>query len=810
MNKTVHPLPLVLISAALLSLEISLMRVLKVEGFGNFTYGAIALALTGFGTSGTIISLFRDRVRNREGELFFWACCCFVFFLGAGFFLSSKIVFDPLIIVWDRSQIIRLILRYTFYAVPFTAGSAAVICAFLVMKSGRAYFFNLTGSSFGIAVTVLLMYALRPEKILAVSLSLGLSGLIACMIRSERRQKHAVFFPAAVLCSVAGFLLFFLSGIRVLPYKGEQLALNLPDARIVYSRVSPYGSMDVVESKKLRIAPGLSYRFKGRLPPQHALFIDGDLLSAMDSITDDRLPDYLRYQVQTAAYVLHKNSRVLIAGLGGGIPVERAVINGAVRVTVCEGNPFLPDILTVAFSGFNGNFFNNKRITIKKTDARSLITSGKEQFDIIDIPVTAGSMQTVGGIYSTDTNYLLTIEAFRDYLNGIDKKGVVAATLPLKQPPRNLLKLTAVAKEALIREHLDAGQNLIVLRSWQFGTVLMKKEPFTGLEIRNIKSFCSRMFFDLVYYPGMKPEEANRFNIVEDTAYYKNTGRIITEGPRFTRSYLFNISPPTDNKPYFSYFFRPGTIPYLFKTTGKKWLFVVEGGYIVLFTTFIATVVIAGVFILLPPIVRRHQIEVGRSKVVMYFSLIAAGYMFIEILLMQKFAKFIANPLYSNSTIIAALLVFSGAGSFFADRLGIKQRRGALMQITASISVYLLCILFFSDRLFLLIVRASMALKLGMAVLLTAPAGFSMGFYFPAALSELREHSPYSLPWAWSVNGFLSVISSTGVVLAASNIGFLLTGSAAVGFYWLALLFFPSVKSSSHVGGSCKDSNRVN
>jgi len=414
-------------------------------------------------------------------------------------------------------------------------------------------------------------------------------------------------------------------------------------------------------------------------------------------------------------------------------------------------------------------------------------------------------MQTVGGIYSTDTNYLLTIEAFRDYLNGIDKKGVVSATLPLKQPPRNLLKLTVVAKEALMREHLDAGQNLIVLRSWQFGNVLMKKEPFTGLEIKNIKSFCKRMFFDLVYYPGMKPEEANRFNIVQDAAYYKNAGRIITENRRFIRSYLFNIRPPTDTKPYFSYFFRPGTIPHLFKTTGKKWLFVVEGGYIVLFATFIATVAIAVVFILLPPILRRHKIEAGGSKVVLYFSLIAAGYMFIEVLLMQKFLKFITNPLYSNSTIIAALLVFSGAGSFFADRLRIKQRRAALLRITVFISVYFLCILFFSDRLFLLIVRASMALKLGMAVLLTAPAGFFMGFYFPTALSELREHSSYSLPWAWSVNGFFSVIASTGVVLAASNIGFIVTGMAAVCFYGLALLFYPSMDLRVRTGVSVKN-----
>jgi len=793
MKKTAYPLSLFLVSSALLSLEISLMRVLKVEGFGNFTYGAIALALTGFGTSGTLISLFRERLVNREWELFFGAICGFIFFLGAGFLLSSKVVFDPLVIVWDRSQIMRLVLRYIFYALPFTAGSAAVICTFLVMKSGRAYFFNLTGSSFGIGVTIIFMYVLGPDRILAVSLCLGIFSLITCMVQKADvlRRAPALLLTVAFGSVAAGCILFFAGEINILPYKAEQLALNLPDARAVYSRVSPYGSLDVIESKTLRIAPGLSYRFNNRLPEQHGLFIDGDLLAAIDGIQPDRLPDYPRYQVQSAAYILHKKPRVLIAGLGGGIPVERAFVNGAARITVCEENPFLPDILTREFSEFNNNFFNSEHVTFNNTDVRSFIKTGKSQFDIIDIPVTAGSLQTVGGIYSADTNYLLTVEAFRDYLGGIGKDGLVTATLPLKQPPRNLLKLTATVKEALLREHLDVTKNLVVLRSWQFGTVLVKKVPFSGREIRKIKSFCSSMAFDLVFYPGIKPEEANRFNIVQDAAYYKNILRILTPEPHFFTNYLFNIRPPTDTRPYFSYFFRPGKIPYLFKTTGKKWLFVVEGGYIVLFATFIATVIIAGVFIMLPPVIIRHKIEAGSSKVVLYFSLIAAGYMFIEILLMQKFAKFISNPLYSNSMIIAALLVFSGAGSYFSDRLEDNKRQKTLLGTTGFITAYLLGILFFGDRLFLLIVRASMALKLGMVVLLVAPSGFFMGFYFPVGLSVLRRGPAYTLPWAWSVNGFFSVISSTGVVLAASNAGFLVTGLAAVGCYWLAVLFFP-------------------
>jgi hypothetical protein len=66
-----------------------------------------------------------------------------------------------------------------------------------------------------------------------------------------------------------------------------------------------------------------------------------------------------------------------------------------------------------------------------------------------------------------------------------------------------------------------------------------------------------------------------------------------------------------------------------------------------------------------------------------------------------------------------------------------------------------------------------------------------MGVFFPLGMWNLKVQNPAALPWAWSVNGFFSVIASTGAVLIASNAGFLTTGIAAVLCYWTALIFFP-------------------
>jgi len=787
MKKRVYSISLFFISSALLALEISLMRVLKVEGFGNFTYGAIALALTGFGASGTFICLFREKIKNLELELSYWAAVFFILFLGIGSYLSGKVRFDPLIILWDKSQILRLLVRYAFYTIPFIIGSSFVVLAFTLMKAGRAYFFNLSGSGFGIFIILICLYLIPPKRILIVPLVLAFISLLLFLFSWKPITKKRLY---ALPLAAAGFIFFFASGINVLPYKGKELALNLPDAEIIHTQLSPFGTVEVVRSTKLRMAHGLSYTYEGKLPEQHGLYIDGDFLSAVDRITGDHSMDYLLYQVQSAVYTLHDNPEVFIVGFGGGMSAERAYRNGAKEIIVSEENPYLSPLLQNTFQRYNNGFFHKNDISIANTDGRSFIHQSAKLWDIIDVSETAGFSQSIGGIYSADTNYTLTVNAFQDYLEGIHEEGTVSATLPLKYPPRNLLKLTALAKEALRREGLEYTKNIVVIRSWSSGTVLIKKGPFTGENILKIKRFCKKMLFDLVYYPGIDKAEVNRYNIVQDALYYNSVIRILQGNGHFLKRYVFNITPPTDNKPYFSYFFKPGKMPHLFKTMGKKWLFVVEGGYIVLFSTFVATVILSGVFIFLPLFILKKKIETKKIPVVLYFSLIAVAYMFIEILLMQKFSKYITNPLYSNSMVIASLLIFSGIGSYLSDSMKAEKTQRHLLQALIFLSAYFLLFFLIHDLIFQSIIRASMISKLLVAVAVSAPAGFVMGLFFPTALSLLQKRDAYSLPWAWSVNGFFSVIASTGVVLVASNTGFLLTGIIALSCYWTAMLFF--------------------
>jgi hypothetical protein len=578
-------LALFLISSALLALEISLMRILRIEGFGTFTATAIALAMTGFGAGGTAVFLFRDRIRGRERIVSLYAAVLLIFTLGSGYWLSMHVVFDPLRVLWDVSQIPRLLLRLFVYTVPFMCGSIVVVISFTVQRAGKAYFFNLTGSGFGVAAMLAALYLLPPDRIFIVALVCAAAAAALSGIRLRPKPAHAVSLS---LLALAGFVFFSFGGIRVLPYKGLKLALNLPDAGIVERDLSPYGTLEVVESGMIRRAPGLSLAFQGSLPRQLGLYLDGDSLSVIDMPASGAGGDYLRYQTQAAAYTLHDAPDVLVIGLGGGSGALRARIHGARSVAVAETNPRLVRLIT----GMRRNTALWNGVRVRQVGARILLAGKGRTFDLIELSEPDSSVSSIGGIYASDTNYTLTEQAFEEYAGRLSRKGTLSATVLLRFPPRSLLKMVDLSAHAARSRGADPARCMIVLRSWATGTVLTGSVPFTAEEVAEVKRFCRRMFFDLVYYPGIREEETNRYNILDEELYYREVKNILEPGSGATRRYPFNVRAPTDDRPYFSFFFRISRLPFLLRVLGGRWAVAVEGGELVLFFTFVLTVVL--------------------------------------------------------------------------------------------------------------------------------------------------------------------------------------------------------------------------
>jgi hypothetical protein len=798
-NARVFRAALFCISASLLSLEISLMRVFKVEGFGNFTSAAIALALLGFGASGTLAVLWgslRQRARpgsggGRLGFVFLYAPAFLSLTLGLAFHISETVSFDPLRILWDGNQLFRLMLRFSLYTLPFISGAAFVLAAFRVESAGKAYFFNLTGSAFGTFAPLLFFYALPPGKVFLLPVAFSLCALTLVCLSLPSGWRAAVFTS---LIAVSGAVLVVKSDVSVLPYRARQLALNLPDARVIDRRHTPFGTLEIIESEHLRYAPGLSLAYQGNLPGQLGLFLDGDRLSAIDlrGSPGSAQPDYLRQQIQFAPYTLRPAPRTLVIGLGGGVGVERALAGGSLEVTAAEQNPGLPSFLIDSLKGRPAAPLAQSRFTVVKGSARRFLKGTARAWDVIELSLPDSGVSSIGGIYSAFYDYSITEEAFGEYLSRLDDDGVLSVTVTLQNPPRGLPKLIATAKSALARQGPGGpADRIVALRSWSTGTVLIKKTPFRDGEIERVKAFCSRNFFDLTCYPGIREGESNLYNIQAEDLYYESARAILEGDASFTERYVFDIRPPSDDRPYFFSFLRLRTVPFLIREMGKTWLPMVEGGTVVLFATLAAMSVLSSMLIGVPFLFLGRRTRGGAGlKTFFYFSLIAAGYMFMEIMLMERLARVLANPMLSNSAVLASLLVFSGVGSRLSDLPRVKGRP-AVLGATGFIAAYGALILAGSGVLYPALSGVSLPLASLLTILILSPLALAMGIPFPAAIGFVRDRDPRTLPWAWSINGCFSVIASLGAPLISIGAGLTALGAFAILCYVASAFCFP-------------------
>ena len=80
------------------------------------------------------------------------------------------------------------------------------------------------------------------------------------------------------------------------------------------------------------------------------------------------------------------------------------------------------------------------------------------------------------------------------------------------------------------------------------------------------------------------------------------------------------------------------------------------------------------------------------------------------------------------------------------------------------------------------LIGTPIALRIAGTIGLLAPIGIPLGMAYPLGITVLRGFSPALVPWAWGLNGALSVVASVLAIFIGSRVGFsvaFLTGMAA-------------------------------
>jgi hypothetical protein len=174
----------------------------------------------------------------------------------------------------------------------------------------------------------------------------------------------------------------------------------------------------------------------------------------------------------------------------------------------------------------------------------------------------------------------------------------------------------------------------------------------------------------------------------------------------------------------------------------------------------------------------------GRPARFAYFALLGLAFMLLEISTIQRLLLFLAEPATATAVVLAAFLVFAGAGSLTAGRRSARLR-SAWLPFLAILALAPLTWLG-GQLLWAAFAAAPLPARTTLALVLLAPLAFCMGMPFPLGLQRVADSRPEWIPWCWGVNGFLSVVGAAAAPLVALAIGFRDVLFFAAGLYLLA------------------------
>jgi spermidine synthase len=538
-----------------------------------------------------------------------------------------------------------------------------------------------------------------------------------------------------------------------------------------------------------RHVPGLSLNAPSEPPSQLAVFTDGDSLSAITRFDGDTAPlDYLDFTSAALPYHLLEHSEVLVLGAGGGADVLQALQQGAKRIDAVELNPQVVQLVRRKFAGFGEAVYAMPEVRVFEREARGFIASSSRKYDLIQLALLDSFSASSAGLYALSENYLYTVEAFSEFLDHLAPGGILSVTRWLKLPPRDGLKVFATAVETLERRGVgDPGARLAMLRSWNTTTLVLGERAFSTAQVEALRKFSEERWFDLVWYPGMGPGEANRFNQLQGPWLHEAAVSLLGDGREdFLAAYKFNVRPATDDRPHFFHFLKWSSLREILALRGQGGMPLLEQGYLLLVATLVQAVLASLVLILLPLSFRKLQHQsraVQKGRIVSYFLAIGMAFMLIEIAFIQKFILFLSHPLYAVAVVLAAFLVFAGLGSAISHRWSGKPVLG---RIVSGIAVIAVLYLFLLPGLF----SGLMALPDGYKILVTsgliAPLALLMGMPFPLGLDRVARHAPGWIPWAWGVNGCASVVSAVLATILAIHLGFMAVVVLALFLYAVA------------------------
>jgi hypothetical protein len=195
---------------------------------------------------------------------------------------------------------------------------------------------------------------------------------------------------------------------------------------------------------------------------------------------------------------------------------------------------------------------------------------------------------------------------------------------------------------------------------------------------------------------------------------------------------------------------------------------------------------LVALFIIGPLLIGKERPRRGWGPWLAYFGALGAGFMLLEVALLQRFVLLLGHPVYSLTVTLFSLLLGTGLGSLLSRRIPIDRVRTLTVRVLAAAVIAAALAALFVARVVDFAIPWPLAARMALAAGILIPIGVLLGFGLPGGMRLVNAARPEIVAWAWGMNGAFSVVGATLAVFIAMNWGFTVTLSTAAVGYLLA------------------------
>ncbi len=725
-----------------LALEVALTRLLATRFYPPYVFAVLSLAVLGIGVGAAVAARWPAFAHAERIPLMMTAAAMSA--------LLAILLIIRVAAIADAALFLAL-------ALPYVASGMALATLFREQhaQSARWYMADLLGAGLGVALVVLAMQALGAVNgaLLAV-VCLALAALLWHAPLAAAKGRHAPLAAAKgwharplPALAAAVLVLLFIANLRteILPLNWQALDDAKPlrqawneGATIEATRWDAFGRADLLTS----------------VSGARQLYLDGAAPSVLPAAQD--IAELTR-QIGYLPFASGQPDAVFIIGPGGGLDIAYARASGAERIVAVEVHPASVALLREQ-EARPGGLLDSSAVELRVDEGRSALRRETSEFDLISLSQVVTLAAERGG-YALTENTLYTVEAFREFLARLTPEGQLALVL---YDEATMLRALGVALAALSERGLteqQALQHVLIVADARSGALdtpllVIKSTPWRREELRGPAVFVADQGYQPIHFPGVlaaPPLDA----IAAGTSSFAEA----------TADSRLNFAPPTDDRPFF----------FQFEYGAPRSLRELAAG--------IGVVIVLGALALAWRSRGRAGAGAARERAALYayVAALGAGFMLLEVALIQQTRLLLGHPTPAVALTLAALLVAGGLGSASATWLWRGRTLWAAPLAVAGLTLaWWLLWGPWSEAL----AASALPVRAVGTLLSLLPLAWLMGMAFPNALRRAGVFETEAVAWCWAVNGVMSVLGTVGALVLATSWGYgsvLLVGAGVYG-----------------------------